>query len=156
MITSLLVQAPEGFEDVVENFQSLVYGVVVPILMIVLGAIFVVIGIIRAAHISMADNEDSKKKAVKAMVWFFNRRGSLFRGCVYGARAVQLSKLHLPRSNRLNIQTRKNGAVRYSASHRYTFSLVNLGKLPIEGLTSLQGKRKTRNIVKLLDRPPRL
>jgi Na+/proline symporter len=70
MITSLLVQAPEGFEDVVENFQSLVYGVVVPILMIVLGAIFVVIGIIRAAHISMADNEDSKKKAVKAMVWF--------------------------------------------------------------------------------------
>lgn len=70
MIGSLLVQAPEGFEDVIENFSSLIYGVVLPIIFIVLGAVFVVIGVIRAAHISTADNEDSKKKAVKAMIWF--------------------------------------------------------------------------------------
>lgn len=71
-ITTLLGFAvPEQFEDTMSRFNELVYQTIIPILFGVLGAIFVVVGIIRASKIALADNEDSKKKAVKSMVWFF-------------------------------------------------------------------------------------
>ncbi len=67
----LAAQVPEQFEDATERFNELVYGTIIPIIFAVLGAVLVVIGIIRAAKIALADNEDTKKKAVKSMVWFF-------------------------------------------------------------------------------------
>lgn len=71
LFTSLLAtNIPEEFGEAQERFNSLIYGTVIPIIFGVLGAIFVIIGIVRAAKIAMADNEDTKKKAVKAMVWF--------------------------------------------------------------------------------------
>jgi len=61
---------PEQFQDANERFNSLIYDTVIPIIFGVLGAIFVIVGIIRASKIAMADNEDTKKKAVKGMAWF--------------------------------------------------------------------------------------
>lgn len=70
VIGLLATNVPEQFEDATERFNSLIYDTIIPVIFGVLGAIFVIIGIIRAAKIAMADNEDSKKKAVKQMVWF--------------------------------------------------------------------------------------
>lgn len=66
----LAANVPEQFEDAAERFNALVYDTIIPVLFAVLGAVFVVIGIIRASKIALADNEDTKKKAVKSMVWF--------------------------------------------------------------------------------------
>lgn len=71
LITSLLATSvPEQFEDAQERFNSLIYDTIIPIIFGVLAAVFVIIGIIRASKIALADNEDTKKKAVKSMVWF--------------------------------------------------------------------------------------
>ena len=67
----LATSVPEQFEDATERFNSLIYDMVIPIIFTVLAVIFVIVGIIRASKIALADNEDSKKKAVKSMVWFF-------------------------------------------------------------------------------------
>ena len=69
-VINLLASTPEGFEDVMENWNGLIYGVVVPIIFSVLGGVFLILGILRAVHIASADNEDTKKKAVKAMITF--------------------------------------------------------------------------------------
>lgn len=66
----LAASVPEQFEDATERFNSLIYDTIIPVIFGVLAAIFVVIGIIRATKIALADNEDTKKKAVKSMVWF--------------------------------------------------------------------------------------
>lgn len=71
VIAFLAANVPDQFEDANERFNSLIYDTVIPIIFAVLGAIFVIVGIIRAAKIGLADNEDTKKKAVKSMVWFF-------------------------------------------------------------------------------------
>ncbi len=71
IISSLLAASvPEQFEDATERFNTLIYDTIIPIIFGVLGAVFVVVGIIRASKIALADNEDTKKKAVKSMVWF--------------------------------------------------------------------------------------
>lgn len=66
----LAASVPEQFQDAQERFSALVYDTIIPIIFGVLGAVFVVVGIVRASKIALADNEDSKKKAVKSMVWF--------------------------------------------------------------------------------------
>lgn len=69
-VFNLLATVPEQFEDANERFNELIYGTVIPIIFTVLAVIFVIVGIIRASKIALADNEDTKKKAVKSMVWF--------------------------------------------------------------------------------------
>lgn len=69
-VMNLLATAPEGFEDVMENWNGLIYGVIVPIIFGVVGGIMLILGIVRAVAIASAENEDSKKKAVKAMIWW--------------------------------------------------------------------------------------
>ena len=66
-----LLLAPDAFEDTLSRFEELIYGTLIPIIFAVLGAVFVIIGIIRASKIALAEDENEKKKAIKGLIWFF-------------------------------------------------------------------------------------
>lgn len=67
---SMLAAVPEQFEDPMRRWDDLVFGLIVPILFGVLGGIFTIVGIMKASKIALANNEDSKHKAVNSMIWF--------------------------------------------------------------------------------------
>lgn len=67
---NLLATAPDGFGEIIESWDKLIYNYVLPIMFIVMGAVMVVVGIWRGSKIALADNEDSKKKAVKSLIWW--------------------------------------------------------------------------------------
>lgn len=60
---------PEAFEEAGQRWEELIYGFGIPALLLVLGTVFLVIGIWKASKIGLSDNEDSRKKAIKGMVW---------------------------------------------------------------------------------------
>lgn len=69
-LINLLASTPEGFEDVMENWNGLIYGVALPIIFGVVGGIMLIFGVMRAVNIASADSEDVKKKAIKSMIWW--------------------------------------------------------------------------------------
>lgn len=70
LFSLLAISAPSGFGDIIGAWDELVFTIVLPIMFIVLGAVMVIVGIWRGSKIALADNEDSKKKAVKSLIWW--------------------------------------------------------------------------------------
>ena len=71
MLANLLANENLGqFSGLVESWDELFYDKIIPLMFIFLGAVLLVVGIWRGAKIAMADNEDSKKKATKSLLWW--------------------------------------------------------------------------------------
>ena len=70
LFSLLAIATPDGFSDIIGAWDELVFKIVLPIMFIVLGAVMVIVGIWRGSKIALADNEDSKKKAVKSLIWW--------------------------------------------------------------------------------------
>ena len=58
------------FANVIASWEQLLYGYIIPIMFVVMGGVMLIVGIWRGSKIALADNEDSKKKAVKSLIWW--------------------------------------------------------------------------------------
>ena len=70
MIANILATVPSGFSDIVSSWDKLFYQIIIPIMFICMGSVLVVVGIWRGSKIALADNEESKKKATKSLLWW--------------------------------------------------------------------------------------
>lgn len=58
------------FANVIASWEQLLYAYIIPIMFAVMGGVMLIVGIWRGSKIALADNEDSKKKAVKSLIWW--------------------------------------------------------------------------------------
>ena len=70
MIANILATVPSGFEEIVGSWDKLFYQIIIPLLFICMGTVLIIVGIWRGSKIALADNEESKKKATKSLLWW--------------------------------------------------------------------------------------
>lgn len=69
MITLLAAEVPDQLEPVMTRVEELVYNVVIPVVFVGLGIMFLFLGIRAGGGIAVADNPESKKKAISRLMW---------------------------------------------------------------------------------------